>query len=45
VIVLKKGITNRNFKGFVADDMQVNWNVVCIIFAIKDLAMKMVDKE
>jgi hypothetical protein len=31
-IVLKKGVANPNFKGFMADSAQANWNVVCIIY-------------
>jgi hypothetical protein len=28
VVALKKGITNLNFKGFMADSVQVNWNAI-----------------
>lgn len=34
-----------NFKGFITDNAQANWNVVRIIYNSKDMNMKMVDKN
>ncbi len=28
LVALKKGITNLNFKGFMANSVQVNWNAI-----------------
>jgi hypothetical protein len=39
------GFANPNFKGFMANSAQVNWNVVYIMFNSRDVSMKMVDKE
>ncbi len=33
------------FKGFMANGVQANWNVVRIVYEIKDLMVKMVDKK
>ena len=41
----KNGVTNPNFKGFMADSAQANWNVVCIVYSSKDPLVKMVDRE
>ncbi len=45
VIALKKGITNLNFKGFMANNVQVNWNAIWIIYGTRDLVVKIVDNE
>jgi hypothetical protein len=45
VIVLKKGVTNPDFKRFMAASAQANWNVVHIIYGNKDPIVKMIDKE
>ncbi len=34
--ILKKGVANPNFKGFMADNAQANWNVVRIVYGIRD---------
>jgi hypothetical protein len=43
--VLKKGVTNPNFKGFMVDSAQSNWNVVHIVYGTRDLVVNMIDKE
>jgi hypothetical protein len=44
-IVLKKGVRNPNFKGFMADITQANWNDVCIVYGTRDPIVKLIDKE
>lgn len=44
-IVNKKGTGTLVFKGFMADSVQVNWNVVQIIYGTRDPMVKMVDKK
>jgi hypothetical protein len=39
------GFANPNFKGFMADNAQANWNVVHIMYGFGNASMKMVDKE
>jgi hypothetical protein len=39
------GVNKVNFKGFMADSAQVNWNVVRIIYGSGDASEKMVDRE
>ncbi len=43
IIVEKKGLCTPNFKGFMVDSAQANWNVVHIIYGIGDPMVKMVD--
>lgn len=45
LVALKKGITNLNFKGFMANSVQVNWNAIWIIYGTRDLVVKIVDNE
>jgi hypothetical protein len=40
----KKGLGTLIFKGFMVDGAQVNWNVVRIVYGIRDPMVKMVDK-
>jgi hypothetical protein len=42
---MKKGVTNPNFKGFMVNNAQENWNVVCIIYGIGNPIMKSIDKK
>jgi hypothetical protein len=44
-VMFRFGLANPNFKGFIADNAQANWNVVCIVYSFEDAFMKMVDKE
>jgi len=44
-IVLNKGVRNPNFKGFMVDNAQANWNVVHIVYGIRDPIVKLIDKE
>jgi len=44
-IVLKKGVRNPNFKGFMVDNAQANWNVVHIVYGIRYPIVKLIDKE
>jgi len=39
------GVPNPNFKGFVANIIQANWNVVWIVYGNGDLNELMVDRE
>jgi hypothetical protein len=34
-----------NFKGFIANNAQANWNVVNIVYGSGDLSIMMIDKE
>jgi hypothetical protein len=43
--MLKHSFPKPNFKGFMADNTQANWNMVKIIYGLKDSFMRMVDKE
>jgi hypothetical protein len=38
-------LTNPNFKRFMVDNAQANWNDVRIMYGSGDASMKMVDKE
>jgi hypothetical protein len=44
-IVLKKGVTNPNFKGFKANSAQANWNLVYIIYGVGNPIVNIIDKE
>ena len=41
----KHDITNPNFKGFMADSAQANWNAVRIVYGGGDPAIPMVNRE
>jgi hypothetical protein len=45
VAINKKGMGTLMFKGFMADIVQVKWNVVWIIHGTIDPMVKMIDKE
>jgi hypothetical protein len=45
IVVEKKWLGMLVSKGFMIDGAQANWNVVCIVYGIKDLMVKMVDKK
>jgi len=44
-MMLKHGFLKPNFKGFMVDIAQTDWNVVIIVYGSKDPFVKMVDKE
>jgi hypothetical protein len=44
-IIEKKGLGMFVFKGFMANNVQENWNVVQIVYGIGDPMVKMVNKE
>jgi hypothetical protein len=44
-VILRFGLANPTFKGFMVDSAKVNWNVICIMYGYGDAFMKMVDKE
>jgi hypothetical protein len=44
-MMMKYGFLKPNFKGFMADGAQANWNMVIIIYGSGDPYVKMVDKE
>jgi hypothetical protein len=43
--MLKFGLANPNFKGFMVDSAQANWNVVHIVYDFGDAFVKIVDKN
>jgi hypothetical protein len=43
--MLKHGFPKLNFKGFMDDSAQANWNTIKIVYGSKDPFIKMVDKE
>ncbi len=44
-VLEKHGVTNPNFKGFMDDSAQANFNVVWRIFGVKDPTIMMLDKK
>jgi hypothetical protein len=44
-LMAQHGVDKVNFKGFMADSAQANWNVVRIIYGSRDASEKMVDRE
>jgi hypothetical protein len=44
-MMLKHVFLKPNFKGFMVDITQANWNVVKIVYGSGDPSFKMVDKE
>ena len=44
-VMAPPGVQSVNFKGFMADSAQANWNAVRIIYGSGDATEKMVDKE
>jgi len=43
--MLKHRFPKPNFKGFIADSTQANWNIIRIIYGWRDPFVTMVDKE
>jgi hypothetical protein len=43
--MLNLGFPKPNFKGFMVDSAQANWNAIKIAYGFEDLSIKMVDKE
>jgi hypothetical protein len=43
-IMLKHGFPKSNFKGFMANNTQANWNAINIVYGFGDLYVMMVDK-
>jgi hypothetical protein len=44
-MMLKHGFPKPNFKGFMADNAQANWNIVRIVYGYGDVFVKIVDKK
>ena len=44
-VMEKNGLPNPNFKGFMADSAQANWNAVRIVYGSGDPSVKMIDRE
>ncbi len=44
-MMLKNMFPKSNFKGFMANGAQVNWNIVRIVYGSRDFSIRMVDKE
>jgi hypothetical protein len=38
--MLMKGVSNQNFKGFMADNVQANWNVIQIMYGSEPMVNK-----
>ncbi len=45
VTMMKHMFSKPNFKGFMANNAQVNWNVVKVVYGSGDVIVKKVDKE
>jgi hypothetical protein len=43
--MLMKGVPNPNFKGFMVDNAQANWNIVWIVYGSGDPSELMVERE
>jgi hypothetical protein len=43
--MLKHGFPKPNFKGFMANIIQANWNVAIIVYGSRDPFFRMVDRE
>jgi hypothetical protein len=41
----KNGVPNLNFKGFMANDVWANWNIVWIVYGSGDPSELMVDRK
>jgi hypothetical protein len=39
-VMSMKGVSNRNFKGFMADNVQANWNVIQIMCGSEPMVNK-----
>jgi hypothetical protein len=44
-MMLRHEFPKPNFKGFMANNAQANWNVVKIVYGFQDPSIRMVDKE
>jgi hypothetical protein len=44
-LMAKNGVENTNFKGFMADSAQANWNVVRIVYGSGDPKVPMENQE
>jgi hypothetical protein len=44
-MMLKHGFPKPNFKGFMVDNAQANWNTIRIVYGLRELSTTMVDKE
>jgi len=43
--MLKHKFPKPNFKGLMANNTQINWNAVKIVYGLEDPSIRMVDKE
>jgi hypothetical protein len=44
-VMLKFGLANPNFKGFMVDNAQANSNVANIVYSSRNVFVKMIGKE
>jgi hypothetical protein len=44
-VMVENGVPKLNFKGFIANDVWANWNVVQIVYGSRDPSELMVDKK
>ncbi len=42
---MKHRFSKPNFKRFMADNAQVNWNAIKVVYGSGDVTVRMVDKE
>ena len=45
VVIVENGVSKVNFKGFMIDNAQVNWNAVRMIYGDGDPTLSMVARE
>jgi hypothetical protein len=44
-VMANNGVPNLNFKGFMVDNAQANWNVVRIVYGSGNASELMIDKK
>ncbi len=44
-MMAKNGVHNTNFKGFMVDNAQANWNIIWIVYGSKDVNELMINNE
>jgi hypothetical protein len=45
VVMTENGVPNVNFKGFMANSVQANWNVVRMVYGDGDPSLPMVNRK
>ncbi len=44
-VMVKNGVIHLNFKGFMAENVLADWNIVCIVYNFDDPSEPIIDKE